>query len=719
MPITQWFLCILLPGVLAVSAIKLEGHSEKCSSEGEVANLPLLNNIPCVTCMCKSGLIQCSKKVCRDDLQQCSVLLQQEDQCCLSCQTCSIYGENRLSSAVWYQRDNSDRCVDHVCRDGIVTRSLRQCHNFCPSDVTQTRDVCGCPSCMGCFHEGETIEEGQTVELNPCTTCQCRDGRMSCLKKVCPVLACDDDRTVIEEGSCCRKCIGQRRVFELHDGHCWFRRKILKNLEPVVLDKCTKCLCKNGTVICDREVCPDTSDCPAADLVVEKGRCCPICATHEPLNCTDHRGRLVQHEHSIMDNCVTCRCSNGSFGCQKVECENRVISCPQGHTLERKPGACCPSCVPEPGTCVVFGDPHYRTFDGRPFNFQGSCNYMLAKDCMGKNFTVIAENNSKQSKRFSWTNSVHLRLIHAAPDNDTVVSLYQHLAATVNGAKVALPYVDGDVIMWMEQQMLKVRTNAGISINWDGASFLEITAATRLRGSLCGLCGNYNGFPRDDFIGGDGMFKFEVDDFAKSWLIGKGDCAKPDHKTRSVKPCSRSNKIKLAAKRKCRIFKSRRFQKCYGQVDPKDYYASCLTDSCECPRHKRCSCESIRAYTSACARQGVTIKWNEKKHCRKSCGRGKVYSTCSSPCKYTCKNYKRLRRSSACRGKCVAGCACKPGYVLKNKRCVRTSKCRRKKAFARRFTGNPLEHFLHTPTVSERRVERTQANATAQEILNR
>ena len=60
--------------------------------------------------------------------------------------------------------------------------------------------------------------------------------------------------------------------------------------------------------------------------------------------------------------------------------------------------------------CTVFGDPHYRTFDGAIYNFQGLCNYILARDCSrAEEFSIHVRNDARLTNDFAWTKSVTVR----------------------------------------------------------------------------------------------------------------------------------------------------------------------------------------------------------------------------------------------------------------------------------------------------------------------
>ncbi|CAK8674391.1 BMP-binding endothelial regulator protein-like [Clavelina lepadiformis] len=689
-----------LISVVSGQASVITGVPQSCEREGEPAVVPIVRNDPCFTCMCKNKEVQCVQEKC-PRRYNCSLLLHDEGACCNKCKSCRYNGATHPATKSWIARGEEGVCLDHICQDGIVTRRPLQCHVTCENAITPPNDECRCPVCKGCFHQDRFIEEDEVITVDSCSICTCKGGYLECRKKTCPVLACDVTEARLDRDGCCLVCTRQKMVFELENGACWFRRSILHDREQLKADKCTTCACRNGTIICDRELCTEPLDCPPTDRITSPDQCCPRCSLNRRRNCATDEGRQIMHGErwtTRSDSCVTCACNDGEVTCLRRQC-SADLTCPPGQHLDKAPESCCPTCTLEPGICTVFGDPHYRTFDGRPFNFQGDCSYMLAKDCREQNFTVTVENNAKRSATYSWTNTVHLRLINPGVRDEQVVSLYQHLAVKINGEKVALPYIDRTVLIWSEHHIVKVRTNAGVSLNWDGDSFLEVGASPVYRGTLCGLCGNFNGFARDDFIGGDGVFKFNKEEFANSWKIGAGNkrCSRRAVVTRATEPCAKNIKRKISARKSCQVFKSDSFRSCYDVVDPADYYRSCMTDSCGCPRNRKCSCESVRAYAAACARRGVKVTWDEYQHCQPKCKHGKVFTSCGSPCKTTCRNHHRVRRKKSCQRHCVAGCACPAGYVINNRKCVKATQCPAviRKKLKRRFgRRNPLQRYL-------------------------
>ncbi|KAB7507270.1 BMP-binding endothelial regulator protein, partial [Armadillidium nasatum] len=487
-----------------------------------------------------------------------------------------------------------------------------------------------------CWLEGHEVHEGSvsSLRLDPCVKCTCSKGFLICEKKSCPVLSCPPSKAIISSDGCCPVCNGSREIYVPPEGRCFLGKFLYKSGDNRSFDDCTTCTCQLGFLTCERKTCPPLK-CPEQYRKTAKGECCPSCVYPSRSMVCFMDGILREHgDQWRLDKCSTCNCTEGRVTCQADSCEYLNKECPLGFRKETQKDDCCPKCVEKPGVCVTYGDPHYKTFDNYLFNFQGECRYELAKDCTGDKFSIRVNNDARRSAYFSWTRSLSLKFIFG--DQKYKISLGQRLRTKVNRKRIKLPYHENGFTLTKKGFLLTVKTELGVEVKWDGASYVEVKVDPIWRGRTCGLCGNFNGNVTDDKKDKKGQFADTDEDMAISWQSGKTKtCSrrllrmKSKISTGSVRTqrltCVNSQ---METKGRCEVFNQTIFNECRKKINVDSFYSSCLLDLCECPSSRMCECDSIVAYVRECERFLANVTgWKGVS----KCGGVLVYPEISAP----------------------------------------------------------------------------------------
>ncbi|KFM64508.1 Hemocytin, partial [Stegodyphus mimosarum] len=369
----------------------------------------------------------------------------------------------------------------------------------------------------------------------------------------------------------------------------------------------------------------------------------------KPQNCPcHHSGRSYEEGAQVNMDCNTCVCEGGSWNCDSNPC---------------------------PGLCSAWGDSHFETFDGRLFDFDGICDYVMVKAHVSDSviFSVVIENvpcgiggGAKCGKAVSITlgsSNVILTREHPLP----VVS--ETSGFTVSSAGM----------------FTLVNTDIGITVQWDRNTRVYVIAQPMWEGKLQGLCGDFNSDASDDFRPPSGGIPLVLaKDFADSWRVHK--YCKPAKQPKDA--CEENPERRSWSRQKCIVLKSDLFKPCHHQVEVEEYYKRCVFDTCACNAGGDCEClcAVIAAYAQKCAHRGIAIPWRSQELCPIQCEACDRYSPCISLCPPpNCDTYLDSPEMHTCnREPCVEGCEPKPceaGQVHKsatNITCVPEQFCREK-----------------------------------------
>ncbi|XP_028812929.1 mucin-5AC-like [Denticeps clupeoides] len=537
-------------------------------------------------------------------------------------------------------RDTACRKYTTTCpRNTVYSYNMTSCYRTCLSLSQQDYscsvsfvpvDGCGCeegtymnelgdcvaPASCPCYDSNTVIPAGEVISKAG-AICTCKQGQLSCIGLPMMLAECIEPKVFYNCSSAGPGAKGSE---------C---EKSCNTLDmPCISTECISgCMCPTGLVSDGQGGCILESEC--------------LCV---------HNGVSYQPGDNVSVDCNTCTCKDRKWQCTTNVCH---------------------------GTCAIYGDGHYITFDEKRYIFNGGCEYTLVQDYCSNNvdngtFRVITENIPCGTTGTTCSKTIKLFL----GSNELILT---------DGNYQVVPSNVGEEIPYKISTMgiyLVVEANNGLILIWDRKTSMFIKLSPEFSGNVCGLCGNYDGNANNDFTTRSHEVVIDSLTFGNSWKLS----ASCPEAMLVQNPCSSNPYRQSWAQKQCSIITGSVFSSCQSLVDPTSYYDACVSDSCACDSGGDCECycTAVAAYAAACNEAGACIHWRSPKICPLFCdyynSPGECewhYNPCGAPCMPTCRNpsgqcSKQTPPLEGCYPKCPAD---QPYFNEDKMKCVTKEDC--------------------------------------------
>lgn len=168
-----------------------------------------------------------------------------------------------------------------------------------------------------------------------------------------------------------------------------------------------------------------------------------------------------------------------------------------------------------------------------------------------------------------------------------------------------------------------IETDFGLSVRYDWDNSLVVSISDTYRGITCGLCGNFNGNPNDDFITSSGSQVGGAVAFGSGWkvpgLVPNAQCR--DDCEGGYETCQDRRMQKWEGESFCGIITmtgNGPFRNCHSVIDPQHYFENCKYDLCMGRGLRQLLCKALETYADACQSAGIQVQeWRNMAKCCK------------------------------------------------------------------------------------------------------
>ena len=243
----------------------------------------------------------------------------------------------------------------------------------------------------------------------------------------------------------------------------------------------------------------------------------------------------------------------------------------------------------------------------------------MAGDCVDSTFSIHIRNDANCSASLlPCQRSLNLYL----GQSDVKLHVGDRTRVSINGINVSIPHVVGGVIVQQIGKYVLFHAWSNVIVKWDGFAGIYIQFPKSMRNKTCGLCGDFDNSPYDDYVTKEGALTSSTAKFINSWKMeGVTEHCRNvyDSELNSVyEQLSQSKKTEIDVI--CNKLNSDLFRPCHGRIDTAQFLAQCKEDvaSCTDAQSLNCACDAFTQYSRTCASINVVLNWRSPNLCCKS-----------------------------------------------------------------------------------------------------